>query len=75
MTQPLDLTGARLVLTGTGELTGDDTPANRELARRIRACINACDGIATEELERGLIRELCQVLTQVAPLLRESRAA
>uniref|UniRef100_A0A7C2K0M4 Uncharacterized protein n=1 Tax=Schlesneria paludicola TaxID=360056 RepID=A0A7C2K0M4_9PLAN len=63
-----------LVLTANGDILGSDTPRNRELARRIKACLNACEGIATEELERGIISDMCRVLTQVVPLL-EHRVA
>lgn len=60
----------QLIITADGDLHGPDTPENRELARRIRACINACAGLSTEELEQGLIADLCRVLGQVAPLLQ-----
>lgn len=70
-----DQPSARLVLTGDGDLLGDDTPANRELARRVRACINACDGFTTEDLERGMIRDLCEIVRQLAPLLEARREA
>lgn len=53
-----------------GEVHGEDSDETRELARRIKACVNACDGIATEELERGIVHDMCRVLSQVAPLLR-----
>ena len=64
-----------LILTINGDILGMDTPRNRELARRVKACLNACEGIATEELERGLIADMCRVLTQVAPLLEQKIAA
>lgn len=31
-------------------------------ARRIVACVNACDGILTEVLESGVVRELVEAL-------------
>ncbi|HID23126.1 MAG TPA: hypothetical protein EYP14_12090 [Planctomycetaceae bacterium] len=62
-----------LVITASGELYGEDTPENRELARRIRACVNACEGIPTEELERGIIRDMRRVLEMAVPLLTEQK--
>lgn len=59
------------VLTHEGSLHGEDTAKNREIVRRIHACVNACDGISTEELERGIIRDMRRVLAQVVPLLQE----
>jgi hypothetical protein len=67
-----------LILTTSGDILGMDTPRNREQARRIKACLAACEGIATEELERGLIADMARVLMQVVPMLEEkiaSRAA
>jgi hypothetical protein len=58
-----------LILTSSGDILGMDTPRNREQARRIKACLAACEGIATEELERGLIADMARVLTQVVPML------
>lgn len=59
----------QIVVTPEGEILGLDTPESRELARRITACINACEGISTEELERGIVHDMCRVLQQVAPIL------
>lgn len=59
------------VVTHEGELHGEDTLENREIVRRIHACVNACDGIATEELERGIIDDMRNVISQVAPILHE----
>ncbi len=58
-----------LIVTQAGEIHGEDTAESRELARRVKACINACDGISTAELEAGVVHDMCRVLTQVAPLL------
>lgn len=44
------------------------TPAN---ARRIVACVNACAGISTEELERGVIKESMDMVDRLS---RESTA-
>jgi hypothetical protein len=64
----------QLVLTASGDILGADTPRNRELARRIKACLSACEGISTEELERGIVADMCRVLTQVAPFLEQKIA-
>lgn len=59
------------VLSVEGELMGVDTPANRELVRRIEACVRACDGISTEELERGIVADMRRVLAEVVPVLQQ----
>jgi hypothetical protein len=64
----------RFVLTTEGELHGVNTPENREIVRRIHACVAACEGISTAELEQGIIREIRQVLTNVIPILEQLRA-
>jgi uncharacterized protein YfbU (UPF0304 family) len=64
-----------LILTASGDILGMDTPRNREQARRIKACLSACEGIATEELERGLIADMARVLAQVVPMLEDKIAA
>jgi len=61
----------QLVITHDGELHGEDTLENREMVRRIHACVNACDGISTEELEQGIVQDMRQVIAQVAPILHE----
>ncbi|HAH46670.1 MAG TPA: hypothetical protein DCM07_17780 [Planctomycetaceae bacterium] len=35
------------------------------------ACVNACDGITTEELESGIINDMRRVISQTAPILQE----
>ena len=57
------------LLTTEGELHGQDTAENREIVRRIHACVNACEGISTEELEKGIIADMRRVLAQVVPVL------
>lgn len=59
------------VLSCEGELHGEDTPENREIVRRIHACVSACEGISTEELERGIVQDMRQVIGQVVPLLQD----
>ena len=57
------------VVTSEGELLGEDTPTNRELVRRIEACVNACDGLSTADLEDGIVRQMLKVVTELTPLL------
>jgi hypothetical protein len=62
------------LLTTEGELHGKDTVENREIVRRIHACVNACEGISIEELEKGIIADMRRVLAQVVPVLeRQNR--
>jgi len=65
----------KFVLTLEGDILGEDTPENREIVRRIHACVNACEGISTEELEAGIIKDMCRVMAQVVPLLESKGAA
>ncbi len=62
--------GPCFVLSSDGELHGEDTPENREIVRRIEACVNACDGISTEELESGIIEDMRNVIGGVIPFLK-----
>ena len=59
------------VLTLAGDIHGEECAANREIVRRIHACVDACDGISTDELERGVVADMRRVISQVAPLLQE----
>lgn len=74
MSQPSVRTPHFLV-TFEGDLLGDDTPENRDVVRRIHACVNACEGISTEELENGIIRDMQRVIAQVIPLLQDRLGA
>lgn len=65
------LSGPHFVLTQEGEVLGEDTAENRELVRRIHACVNACEGLSTEELEAGIVQDMSRVIGQVIPLLEE----
>ena len=58
-------------ITAAGELRGEDSPANRDLARRIRACVNACEGLPTADLEAGIVARMRQTIAEVVPVLRE----
>lgn len=42
-----------------------------ENLRRIRACVNACETISTEDLEQGVVQDMQRVLQQVAPIVEE----
>jgi len=64
----------QLVITHEGDILGEDNPENREIVRRIHACLNACEGISTEELEQGIIADMCRVMGQVVPLLQQQDA-
>ncbi|VAX39836.1 hypothetical protein MNBD_PLANCTO02-27 [hydrothermal vent metagenome] len=66
------LKGPHFVLTSAGELHGEDTPENREIVRRIHACVAACNGISTEELEKGIVQDMRSVIATVAPILEEN---
>lgn len=59
------------VLTLDGSLHGEDTPENREIVRRIHACVDACEGISTQELESGIITDMRKVIARVLPILQE----
>lgn len=63
-----------LILTMEGELHGVNTPENREIVRRIHACVAACEGISTAELERGIIQDMRRTLQSVVPILEQLRA-
>jgi len=62
------------VLSVEGDLHGLDTPGNRELIRRIEACVRACDGISTEELEQGVVGQMRQLLQDIVPVLQSRQA-
>jgi hypothetical protein len=62
--------GPHFLLSHEGELHGEDTPQNREIVRRIHACVSACEGISTEELESGVVQDMRRVIAQVIPVLQ-----
>jgi len=74
---PLSARSPQITVTADGEIFAADTPANRDLARRVQACINACAGFTTEDLERGIVDDMRRVIEQLAPLAaaRAERAA
>jgi hypothetical protein len=59
------------VLTVAGDIHGEESPESREIVRRIHACVNACEGLSTDELEGGVVQDMRRVISQVAPLLKE----
>jgi hypothetical protein len=63
----------KFILTTQGDLYGEDTPENRETARRIHACFTACEGISTDELERGIVADMRRVIAEVLPVLQDRR--
>jgi hypothetical protein len=62
-------------LTLDGEILGEDTVENRAITRRIRACVNACEELSTEELENGIVQDMRQVISSMAPLLADKKDA
>lgn len=62
--------GPHFVLSASGEIHGEDTPENREMVRRLHACVAACEGISTEELENGIVQDMQRVIAEVVPLLQ-----
>lgn len=66
---------AEIVIRADGEIFGDNTPDCHALARRVHACIAACDQIATEELERGIVGEMQSLLQSVRPILESLRTS
>ena len=78
MTAPIPMSAAsvpaakptRFVVTSDGELLGEDTPENREQARRLRACVNACEGLSTDDLEAGIVTQMLEIVRSVGPLLK-----
>lgn len=63
----------QFIVSMEGDIHGEDTAENREIVRRIHACVNACEGIATEELEKGIIQDMQRVLASVVPLFAEAK--
>lgn len=61
------------ILTLNGDILAEDTPENREIVRRIHACVQACEGLSTDELEQGIVREMRNAIGDVIPLLEKRR--
>jgi hypothetical protein len=62
--------GPHFVLGTDGSIHGEDTLENRELVRRIEACMRACAEISTEELEAGIIQDMCRAVAGIVPILQ-----
>ena len=60
-----------VISTEDGAIHGEETPDNQEIVRRIHACVTACEGLSTEELERGIIQDMQRVLAEVVPVLQD----
>ncbi len=67
------LKGPHFVISADGSILGEDSPENRDIARRIHACVNACDGISTEELESGVISEMRTMIADLVPILQSQQ--
>lgn len=61
-----DLTGMMVAVTTTGHGV-----ESKENARRIIACVNACAGIPTEQLESGEARSVRDELADIAMLEKQ----
>ena len=66
---------SQITLTALGEIFAEDTPQNRELARRVRACVNACAGFTTEDLDAGILDQMRAIIEQLAPLAAQANRA
>ncbi len=62
-----------IILGADGMLQAADTPENRTILRRLEACLNACDGLSTDELEGGIVQDMRRVIADVVPVLEEKR--
>jgi hypothetical protein len=60
-----------VISTEDGAIHGEETADNQEIVRRIHACVTACEGLSTEELERGIIQDMQRVLAEVVPVLQD----
>lgn len=53
------------------EAEASANPDDAALLRRIQACVNACEGISTQELEEGVVQDMQRVIRDVAPIIAE----
>ena len=56
-----------------GEIGGGQPDERRANARRIVAAWNACEGLSTEALESGVVRELADVLAKLGSVFAHLR--
>jgi thiamine phosphate synthase YjbQ (UPF0047 family) len=64
----------KLILTTDGEVEVQNTPEMAEFVRRLSACVHACEGITTEELERGIIQDMQRVINEMVPLIQDHKS-
>jgi len=64
---------AEISATADSQNSQADWGLNDESLRRVQACLIACEGITTEDLESGIIQEMRQTLKDVVPLLQSLR--
>ncbi len=72
-TQPLDAPHFAVGSTNRPSQSSEQpTPVqDAAMLRRIQACVDACEGISTEELEDGVVQDMQRVLREVAPIIAE----
>ena len=61
------------VVTADGDLLGEDHAANRELVRRISACVTACEGLTTADLEAGIVSRMMTLVAELTPLMNPTK--
>ena len=66
-----DANGKTVVADGIAFATGVPSEESKDVSRRIVACVNACAGIPTEQLEAGCVKRLVKALRR--ELDREAR--
>ncbi len=71
--KPQSMRPPHFIVTVEGDVFGEESPENREIVRRIHACVNACTSLSTDELERGIVDDLQQTVQNIVPLLEEQR--
>ncbi len=71
-TKPMDAPHFSVNSQSQPELTELPTAAeDAQMLRRIQACVDACEGISTQELEEGVVQDMQRVLREVAPIIAE----
>jgi len=57
---------------GQPHIAAQPTPEqDAAMLRRIQACVDACEGISTDELEQGVVQDMQRVLREVAPIIEQ----
>ena len=62
-------TTPQFIVTAEGDLLGEDTLENRETVRRISACVAACEGLTTADLEAGIVNRMTTLVAELTPIL------